>query len=153
MTQLIGNASGAYGESLEFPGTQAPQYIYKDAYNAGATTIPASQWVGLDLTGTGVHVFAVTQGLHGGAANSVIGVAIDTIKPGAVGRVCVEGPCTITAGTGGLAAGNQLAIDTNASHDGQLLAAGATPVVGTIIGMALATIAAGATGPAWLYKA
>ena len=149
-TQQIGNPTGAYSESVEYPAAQAPGYDYKDAYNSGATTILVNTWVGLDITGSGAHVFGVTKGLHGASGTIVIGIAMETIPAGKVGRIVTEGPANVIAGTGGVTAGDQLVIDS--TDDGQLITA-STPAVGTVIGMALATAAEGVVIPAWIYKA
>lgn len=149
---LIGNAGGAFAETLDTPSAQHPQSVVLDVYNGGTTAIPAQRWVGLDITGTGAHVFAVTQGLHGADADSAIGVSIDTIPAGGVGRVVVYGPALCLIGTGGVTANDMLTPDSSATYDGGLITGSDTPEVGELIARALTTTAAAAIGSVWVCK-
>lgn len=148
----IGNAAGAFGESLSYPDSQAPQATVIDAYNSGSSVIPAGAWVAVDTTGTGSHIFGVIKGLHGTSAVLAIGIAQDTIAEGAVGRVVIDGPATALAGAAGVTAGDQVVPSSTSGDDGELVN-GSSPAAGTVVGICLESQSThGGTFPIWVSK-
>jgi len=141
-TTQIDNPTSAFGQLTTAPGSVGPGVQYVDVENTGASAvIPAGAWVAVDVTGSGTHICGVILGAHGGVLHDVIGIAMDTIKVGAVGRVCTFGPIIALGSTAGISAGDAVTGSTASTDDGCVMTA-STPLVGQIIGIALAASAA-----------
>jgi hypothetical protein len=78
-----------------------------------------------------------------------MGIAIDAIAVGAIGRVAVEGPAIAKGGAAGVTAG-QLVVPSTVSTDDGCLVAGTTAT--TVVGIALVTAGAvaGTALPMWV---
>jgi hypothetical protein len=159
METLVENPGGAFQQTLEYPLnlvastiTQSPGSQMRVCYNSGATAIKQGAWVRVDVTGTTTHVFGVVGGAHGDTIAQVVGIAVEAIAVGAIGRVVVEGPAAGLAGAAGVTAGNLLSPSTVSTDDGQLVVA-SSPTAGQVIGIALATQATHAgIIPMWVFK-
>jgi hypothetical protein len=152
----IDNPGGAFQPLVPEPPTtvgglpgQAPATRMVDVLNSGAAAILAGDWVQLDATGTTTHVFGVKRGVHGGTVALRMGIAIDAIAVGAIGRVAVEGPAIAKGGAAGVTAG-QLVVPSTVSTDDGCLVAGTTAT--TVVGIALVTAGAvaGTALPMWV---
>jgi hypothetical protein len=151
----IENTLGAFQPLTPIPPTavgvlpgQGPGSRILTVENGGVATILAGDWVELDATGTGAHVFAVKKGVHGGVVARAAGIALDQIAIGTTGRIIVEGPAVGKAGAAGVTVGSQVVASTVATDDGCVVA-GTT--AGTIIGIAVSAGAAVAGSPVNLW--
>lgn len=154
--QMIDNPAGAFGPLTAVPPAtggiwpgQGPGSRFVDVLNSGASaTINPGEWVQLDVTGSGTHVFGVIRGVHGGVVAKRLGIAADTILAGGYGRVIVEGPAVGLSGAAGLTAG-QLVVPSTVSTDDGCLVAGTTAT--TVVGIALEAAAAVARTPVAMW--
>jgi hypothetical protein len=138
---LITNPTAAFGLST----VDGVEY-----YVAKNTTTNATITAGLLVIADNANPGGVKPSLHTSTQAYVIGVAMDTITPGSVGRVQTGGFATVTAGATGTTAG--VPVQQDGATDGCV--AGITnAAVQATIGVALATTASGNTLTIWVNKA
>jgi len=127
---VISNPQGAYGT------TDLVEKFQPITMELVATAdIPARTVVTLN---TSLKVTKATTGAA--AAGTTLGVTVDAIKSGRVGKVVVFGPVDSVPATGSIAAGSPVIADTTTA--GNVLAK-ATPAVGECIGWAVTAAASG----------
>ncbi len=127
---VISNPQGAFGT------TDAVEKMQPLVMEAVATAdIPARTVVTLN------NALKITKATTGAAAaGTTLGVTIDAVKSGRVGKVAILGPVDGVPATGAIAAGSPVIADTTTA--GNVLAK-ATPAVGECIGWCVVAASGG----------
>lgn len=138
---LITNPTGAFGLAT----TDGVGYIV-----AKNTSTNKTITAGLLVIADNANPAGILPSLHTSTLAYVIGVALDTVAPGSVGRVQTRGFTTVTAGATGTTAGVPVIQDS--ATDG-CVAGSTTATQQQSIGVALSTTASGNTLTIWVNKA